>query len=218
VRGRLVRPLGGVELQEWLCSLCRRTALHNASLNGHTETAMALAKAGADVHCKDNDGYGSRGCILVSLGRHGAGADGPSNRVCSRRSGWFGCAGGRRCTGRRRTATRRRRWRWWRRAWTFTPRTTTGTVQRSGCILASSCRWFAAVHGRPVFRPRLELQEWLLWLCSRTALHDASLHGQTETAMALIKVGADVHCKDNDGYGSSGYLGELREGLCATGK
>ncbi len=37
---------------------CRRTALHLASFNGHTETAMALVKAGADVHCKENDGYG----------------------------------------------------------------------------------------------------------------------------------------------------------------
>jgi hypothetical protein len=29
-----------------------------ASENGHTETAMALFKAGADVRFKDNDGYG----------------------------------------------------------------------------------------------------------------------------------------------------------------
>ncbi len=44
------------------------TALHYASDKGHTETAMALVKAGADVHCKNIDGYGSYGCILVSLG------------------------------------------------------------------------------------------------------------------------------------------------------
>ncbi len=48
-----------MELQEWLCWLCRSTALHSASYNGHTETAMALVKAGADVHCNGNDGYGS---------------------------------------------------------------------------------------------------------------------------------------------------------------
>ena len=47
--------------------LCRGTALHWASGNGHTETAMALVTAGADVHCKDKYGYGSRGGILVSL-------------------------------------------------------------------------------------------------------------------------------------------------------
>ncbi len=42
-----------------MCLLCRRTALHCASQNGHTEIAMALVKAGADVHCNGNDGYGS---------------------------------------------------------------------------------------------------------------------------------------------------------------
>ncbi len=56
----------GVGLQEWLRRLCRGTALHDASQNGHTETAMALVKAGADVHCKDNIGYGPSGCILAS--------------------------------------------------------------------------------------------------------------------------------------------------------
>ncbi len=48
-----------MELQKWLFRLCRRTALHVASSKGHTETAMALVNAGADVHCKTNDGYGS---------------------------------------------------------------------------------------------------------------------------------------------------------------
>ena len=52
--GRTVRPLGA-KLQECLFWLCRRTALHLASEKGHTETAMALAKAGADVQCEDND-------------------------------------------------------------------------------------------------------------------------------------------------------------------
>jgi hypothetical protein len=58
----------GAALKECLFGLCRWTALHLASLNGHTETAMALVRAGADVHCKANDGYGSRGCILMRLG------------------------------------------------------------------------------------------------------------------------------------------------------
>jgi hypothetical protein len=31
-------------------------ALHLASRYGHTETAMALVKAGADVHCKNSLG------------------------------------------------------------------------------------------------------------------------------------------------------------------
>ncbi len=38
--------------------LRRWTALHRASCNGRKEAAVALVKAGADVHCKDNDGYG----------------------------------------------------------------------------------------------------------------------------------------------------------------
>ncbi len=48
----------GVELHEWLFRPCRRTALHSSSRNGHTETAMALVEAGADVHSKTNKGYG----------------------------------------------------------------------------------------------------------------------------------------------------------------
>jgi hypothetical protein len=72
--------------------LCRRTALHLALLNGHTETAMALAKAGVDVHCKDDDGYGFSGFILVLLVCRRAGADGPSTRGRSCK-GLFGCAG-----------------------------------------------------------------------------------------------------------------------------
>ncbi len=34
-----------------------------ASQNGHTETAKALVAAGADVHCKSNDGYGAGRCM-----------------------------------------------------------------------------------------------------------------------------------------------------------
>ncbi len=45
--------------------LCRRTALHKASENGHTETAQALVAAGADVHCKDDYGYGRGRCALL---------------------------------------------------------------------------------------------------------------------------------------------------------
>jgi hypothetical protein len=90
---------------------------------------VALVKAGADVHCKTNDGYGPRGCNLLSF-------------VCQ-------------------SAER--------------------TVRPLG----------------------LELQAWLLWLCSQTAMHWASKQGHMETMTALIKAGADVHCKDKDGYGFS---------------
>jgi hypothetical protein len=122
-----------MELQGWLVWLCRCTAVYSASYNGHTETAVALVKAGTDVHCTDNDGYDSRGGMLVSLG-------------CRQ------CGGGR-------------------------------SVD-SG----------------------LKLQGWLVWLCRRTALHSASLNGHTETAVALVKAGTDVHCKDTDRYGPSGCM------------
>ncbi len=58
--GRTVRPPLGVELQEWLFGLRSLTALHYASSNGHTETAVALVKAGADVHCMDVNGCGAQ--------------------------------------------------------------------------------------------------------------------------------------------------------------
>ncbi len=53
--------------------LCRDAALHLASDQGHTQTALALVEAGADVHCKDKDGYGlwlardHHACVLGSL-------------------------------------------------------------------------------------------------------------------------------------------------------
>ncbi len=73
--------------------LCRRTALHLASLNGHTETEMALVKAGADVHGKDNDGYGCSGCIVASVGLpHCRGGRSVPSGV--ELQAWlFGCAG-----------------------------------------------------------------------------------------------------------------------------
>jgi hypothetical protein len=101
---------------------------------------------------------------------------------------------------RRRTATRRRRWRWSRRARTCTARPKLGTVPR-GCILGSV--GFPTVSGRTVRPLGAKLQECLFWLCRRTALHLASEKGHTETAMALVKAGADVQGKTNEGYGSS---------------
>ncbi len=65
-----------------LALLRRSTALHWASWEGHTETANALAAAGADVHCNTNDGYGSAAehhsavgeCVICRrLGGGGAG-------------------------------------------------------------------------------------------------------------------------------------------------
>jgi hypothetical protein len=190
----------GVELQECLVWLCRRTALHLASLNGHTETALALVEAGADVHCKDNDGYGSLflGCMLVALVWHSVGADGPSTRggaagvPClavqvdgaarrfSQRPHGDGDGAGEGGRGRALQDQQRVR---------FSP----------GCILV----WMLCHSARRTDRPLgVELRECLVWLCRRTALHLACVNGHPETAMALVKAGADVHCKANDGYGS----------------
>ncbi len=52
----------------------------------------------------------------------------------------------------------------------------------------------------------VERQERLLWLCRVTALHRASRYGTTETVVALVKAGADVHCKDPLGYDSRGCI------------
>jgi hypothetical protein len=173
--------------------LCRDTALHAASSNGHTKTAMALAKAGADVHCKDNEGYGFSGCILVPLGSPQCWADGPWTRggaagvavlavqndgaaqsVAQRPHGDGDGAG----QGGRGRALQGQQ-----------------GVRCSGCVLVSSvCR----SAGRTVRPLGAELRERLFWLCRRTALHLTSWFGHTETAMALAKAGADVHCKELD--------------------
>ena len=86
-----------LELHECRLGLCRRTALHlasdrsrhYASERGHLETAMALVKAGADVHCKANDGYGSRAASLCGWVAHSAGADGPVHSALERQEWLF---------------------------------------------------------------------------------------------------------------------------------
>jgi hypothetical protein len=189
-----------VQLHEWLLLLCRLTALHFASLNGKTETALALAKAGADVHCKTNGGYGLSGqhprvvgvlqCAAAGPSTCGGAArvaasaaqeDGASLCVARRphRDGDGAGEGGR---GRGRQGHRRVRF--------------SGLHPRVG--------WFATVSGRTVRPLRVQLHEWLFGLRRQTALHLASLNGKTETALALAKAGADVHCKTNGGYGLSG--------------
>ena len=85
---------------------CRLIALHFASLNGHTETAMALLAEKADVHCRDDKGYAQGRCIARSRPdglfrftlRCGKRLAVP--QACVARAFVF-CAGGRRCTMRR---------------------------------------------------------------------------------------------------------------------
>ena len=48
----------GIVHPETVTALGRWTALHNVSHEKHTETAKVLLVAGADLHCKDNQGYG----------------------------------------------------------------------------------------------------------------------------------------------------------------
>jgi hypothetical protein len=132
-----------VERREWLLRLCRRTALHGASLNGRTKTAMALVKAGADVHCKANDGCGFSGFILVPVGLPRCGADGSVHLKWSCRSGCCGRAGGLHCTMRRSSGTMRRRWRWSSWAPTCTTRATSGTFFWAALF----GRWVATVAG-----------------------------------------------------------------------
>ncbi len=58
-----VQPLDGCDGR--VCWRCRLTALHFASMNGHTETAKALVAAGADVHCTNTEGYGQRTTFVL---------------------------------------------------------------------------------------------------------------------------------------------------------
>jgi hypothetical protein len=130
---------------------CRYTALHSTSHKGHTETAMALVAAGADVHCHDKDGCGEGRCIAGQLAS-GRLPEGLGFADCSRGMGRvLGCAGLQHCTWRRRTGTRRRRrlW-WWWRARTCAARTTTGTVHRGAvceCVCLAACARHTASQG-----------------------------------------------------------------------
>jgi hypothetical protein len=128
--------------------LCRWTALHWASLEGHTETAKAVLAAGADVHRKTDTGYGA------------GGASGGISRV-----------------GRLPTV-------------------------KAGEILALKIACAARAHALP---------------CRWTALHWASLKGHTETAMALLAAGADVHCQTEKGYGAGRCIGQFASRPLAEG-
>ena len=80
-----------------VCRLCSQTALDVALRNGHTETVKALVGSGADVHAKDQHGYGRPlhrlHLVFASDGAMRARA---------------GCAGGRHCT----MPQRRLLWSW----------------------------------------------------------------------------------------------------------
>jgi hypothetical protein len=95
--------------------------------------------------------------------------------------------------------------RWWRRARTWTAKTTMGTV---GGVSHVGLSWRARLlddrsrgQGRGVGQIA-RAAVGVGWRCRQTALHYASFNGHTETAMALVAAGADVHRQDNDdGYG-----------------
>ncbi len=60
--------LGFADCRRGMGVHCRSTALHLASKKGHTETAIALVAAGADVHCEYDDGYGTAAGQLQAVG------------------------------------------------------------------------------------------------------------------------------------------------------
>jgi hypothetical protein len=179
------------------------TALHLASLKGHTELAMALVKARADVHSKNYYGYGSRTASSSRWVRNSAGAAGPSTRGVELQEWLFWLC--------RRTAVQDA---------SHNGHTETAMAlvkagadvhskDNDGCGFRRLHRRVAGLSqcggGRSV-DSGVGLQEWLRRLCRGTAVHWASQNGHTETAMALVKAGADVHCKDNNGYGPSGCI------------
>jgi hypothetical protein len=63
----------------------------------------------------------------------------------------------------------------------------------------SSCRWFVAAEGAYDVPHSDGAAGGPLRLCRNTALHYASMNGHTETAKAVVKVGADVDCKNTYG-------------------
>ncbi len=101
---------------------CRRTALHDASSSGNTESVKALLKKGADVNAEDEDQCAVACFALFDVRQEHALAPGVRR---------FGS--------------------WW--------------------SVSAPCR--------------------------RTALHDASSNGHTESVKALLKKGADVNAEDN---------------------
>ncbi len=222
IAGRTVRPLG-VELKEVLLWRCRSTALHCASQNGITETALALVKAGANVHCMDNNGYGRQAAswchwFATVLGGRSV-HSGRSCKECLFGLCLFGlcmfwlcrltalhCASKQ---GRTETAMALVK----AGADVHRKDNEGYAVRFSGCILASLGCHSA---GRTVRPLGAERQDCLFWLCRQTALHFASQNGHTETAMALVKAGADVHCKAKYGYGFS-TLHRLVSGLLQCG-
>jgi hypothetical protein len=175
------------------------TALHLASLEGHTETALALVKAGADVRCKTKGGSCSHGCIVVSVGlsqcRGGRSVlsgwelQGVPVWLCS--STALHCASQ---NGKTETAM---------------------VLVKAGADVHGKDNngyGFSGLH--PLVGWFLTLRGGRSVLCRLTALHYASSFGHTETALALAKAGADVHCTNNIGYGFSGLC--PRVGWCAT--
>jgi ankyrin repeat protein len=172
---------------------CRHTALHLASENGHTETALALIKAGADVHYTTNDGSGSRRRILVSVvcqtrGGRSVHSGWSCRGACLAEQGYGASLGvaerphgdgdGAGRGGRRRALQGRFCVRF------LGPQPRVFRLPQCGADGASTRGGAAGVH---------------VWLCSRTALHLASENGHTETEMALVEAGAEVHCENNDG-------------------
>jgi hypothetical protein len=140
-------------------SICMHSEeLQTAATKGDTKTVVELLARGADVHCKDKDGCGSRDSIVVSLvcdsaGRTvrplGGGAagvpdwavqvDGAALGVAVRSHGDGGGAG----QGGRGRALR-------------------GQQRVRLLVAASSCRWFAAVRDGRSVHSRWEQQEFLV--------------------------------------------------------
>ncbi len=164
------------------CGLYRRTALQLASEKGLVELVKALVESGADVHAKDNQGYGrplhhGLRAFVFSIGwSHG---DGEGTSVC--RHGREGSLA--------------------LQAAQFNVRPVIAYIgPASLATFTSAFRWhsntgsdYVDLIGAGVCRH-----------CSQTALDVAFRNGHTETVKALLAVGAstaDVHAKDKYGYG-----------------
>jgi hypothetical protein len=168
--GPTVRPRG-VGLQVCLFGLCRRTALHWASQNGKTQTAVALFLADADALCPSKDGYD----FGAASGHSGEPhffrqfTAGGLRQSASRALGvYVSCA-----------------WRWVC-CWHCSPKARCAAFRRKDDGTAFS-RYF--MHRLTA----LEAELHSAFVRAETAM--------VLVGIGTLKAGADVHGKDHDGYG-----------------
>ncbi len=169
---------------------CRKTALHGASKNGHTESVKALLEKGADVKAESNYYKCAFSCLLYWMG------EGCTCRQGRALFGWWLSVS----VPRRRTALH--------------DASSNGHTESVKALLAkgadvnaednAKCAFslWPVLNGRRQHAPATAVRPCRLVVsvsaaCRHTALHGASSNGHTESVKALLAKGADVNAEDN---------------------